>query len=313
MTIALLMQRCSASVATKSAVIGLQRYSEISQNACSATLLISLNSTALASGDPPFKCLGNLKKSPSCLLSQVWSAISESFQVTMPPRAKRAPAWSNGELLDLISVWGEEAVQSQLRSSCRNYDTCGQISRAMLERGHDWDALQCRVKVKELWSAYCKAREVKCRSGAAPTTCHFYKELDAILGGDPTTNPRTMMDTSEREGGRRKLRVRVLGWGKTPRSPWRHAARSSSQARRKVTSCSSWYLVEDKQRSGFPVSGFYFQDGNFSREEGGLGLHACLDVFIGRSTAVLVLVWLTRPRHCATRGGGTIARHRQTA
>ncbi|XP_074923474.1 uncharacterized protein LOC142047005 [Chelonoidis abingdonii] len=95
---------------------------------------------------------------------------------------------------------GEEAVQSQLRSSHRNYNTYGQVSRAMQERGHDREALQCQVKVKELQSAYCKAREGNRRSGAAPMTCRFYKELDAILGGDPTANPRTMMDTSERGG-----------------------------------------------------------------------------------------------------------------
>ncbi|XP_050817487.1 zinc finger and SCAN domain-containing protein 29-like [Gopherus flavomarginatus] len=115
----------------------------------------------------------------------------------MPPRPKRAPAWNTCELQDLVSVWGEEAVQSQLCSSRRNYDTYGQISKSMLERGHEWDVVQCRVKVKELWSAYCKAREGNRCSGAAPTTCHFYKELDAILGGDPTANPRTMMDSSE--------------------------------------------------------------------------------------------------------------------
>ncbi|XP_050795438.1 zinc finger and SCAN domain-containing protein 20-like [Gopherus flavomarginatus] len=62
--------------------------------------------------------------------------------------------------------------------------------------------VQCRVTVKELRSAYCKAREGNRRSGAAPTTCRFYKELDAILGGDPTANPMTTMDSSEwREEG----------------------------------------------------------------------------------------------------------------
>ncbi|XP_050799793.1 uncharacterized protein LOC127046616 [Gopherus flavomarginatus] len=70
----------------------------------------------------------------------------------------------------------------------------------MLERGHDRDTMQCRIKVKELRNAYCKAREGNRHSGAAPMTCRFYKELDAILGGDPTTNPRTTMDTSERGG-----------------------------------------------------------------------------------------------------------------
>ncbi|XP_065432142.1 zinc finger and SCAN domain-containing protein 29-like [Chrysemys picta bellii] len=119
----------------------------------------------------------------------------------MPPGAKRAPAWSNGELLDLISVWGEEAVQSQLRSSRRNYDTFGKVSKDMMERGHDRDALQCRIKVKELRSAYRKARDANGCSGAPPATCRFYKELDAILGVNPTSTPSTTMDTSEPVGG----------------------------------------------------------------------------------------------------------------
>ncbi|XP_074819193.1 uncharacterized protein LOC141993546 [Natator depressus] len=67
----------------------------------------------------------------------------------------------------------------------------------MLERGHDWDAQQCRVKVKELRNAYHKARETNSRSGSAPATCRFYKELDAILEADPTSTPSTTMDTSE--------------------------------------------------------------------------------------------------------------------
>ncbi|XP_050807507.1 zinc finger and SCAN domain-containing protein 20-like [Gopherus flavomarginatus] len=115
----------------------------------------------------------------------------------MPPRTKRAPAWTNTELQDLISVWGEEAVQAQLRSRRRNYDTYGQISQSLMRRGHERDALQCRVKIKELRSAYCKAREGNRRSGAAPTTCRFYQELDAILGCDPTANPRSTMESSE--------------------------------------------------------------------------------------------------------------------
>ncbi|EMP23992.1 Zinc finger and SCAN domain-containing protein 29 [Chelonia mydas] len=130
-------------------------------------------------------------------LSQAWSALSESFQVTTPPHARLSPVWGNGEVQDLSSVCGEEAVQSQLRSSRMNYDTFGQISRDMMERGHDWDALQCRVKVKVLRNAYCKAREANHHSGAAPTTCRFYKELDTILGGDPISIPSTTMATSE--------------------------------------------------------------------------------------------------------------------
>ncbi|XP_074801730.1 uncharacterized protein LOC141982993 [Natator depressus] len=66
-----------------------------------------------------------------------------------------------------------------------------------MERGHDRDALQCRVKGKELQNAYCKARKANSRSSAAPATCRFYKELDAILWSDPTSTPSTTMDTLE--------------------------------------------------------------------------------------------------------------------
>ncbi|EMP39353.1 hypothetical protein UY3_03405 [Chelonia mydas] len=115
----------------------------------------------------------------------------------MPPCTRQAPVWRKGEVLDLISVWGEEAVQSQLCCSRRNYNTFGQISSDMMERGNDREAQQCRVKVKELRNAYCKARAANSHSSAAPVTCHFYKKLNMILEGRPISTLSTTMDTSE--------------------------------------------------------------------------------------------------------------------
>ncbi|EMP38071.1 5'-nucleotidase domain-containing protein 1 [Chelonia mydas] len=112
------------------------------------------------------------------------------------PCTKRSPTWSNAELLDLISIWGEEAAQSQLCSSHRNYDTYGQMSRCMIERGYDWDTPQCRVKVKELQNTYHKAREANRHSSAAPISCWFYQELDPILGSNHTSTAKTTVDTS---------------------------------------------------------------------------------------------------------------------
>ncbi|EMP28851.1 Sodium bicarbonate transporter-like protein 11 [Chelonia mydas] len=154
----------------------------------------------------------------------------------MPPCARRSPVWSNDELLDFISLWREEAVLSQLRSSHRNYDTFRQISRDMTERSHDQDTLQYRIKVKELRNAYCKAREANRRSGAAPTTCLFYKELDAKLGGDPTSTPKTTMDTSEPSSTRQvKEESGSEGAPVEEDTPeFLDAASSCSQARRKV-------------------------------------------------------------------------------
>ncbi|KAM9125526.1 uncharacterized protein ACDP82_012851 [Pangshura tecta] len=177
----------------------------------------------------------------------------------MPPRGKRAPAWNNGELLDLISVFGEEAVQSQLLSSHRNYDTYGQISKAMLERGYDWDALQCRVKVKELRSACCKAREGNRRSGAAPTTCRFYKELDAIYGGDPTVNPRTTMDSSEQgeerevEGGM-ETDSEAAGVGGDPTESQEACSQELFSSQEEASQSQHLELGEEESQEQVPVS-----------------------------------------------------------
>ncbi|XP_050802541.1 zinc finger and SCAN domain-containing protein 20-like isoform X2 [Gopherus flavomarginatus] len=194
---ALVMQHWSSSVDTNSAFVGLQgirMYPSIPfQPLCSSF------HTPLpwAQVTRPLNALGILKI--LFLFAQPGVECNQSINqsVTMPPHPKQAPAWNTSELQGLISVWGEEAVQSQLHSSRRNYDTYGQISKSLLLRGQERDALQYRVKVKELRSAYCKAREGNRRSGAAPTTCRFYKELDAILGCDPTANPRSTMESSE--------------------------------------------------------------------------------------------------------------------
>uniref|UniRef100_A0A8C8S9K6 Myb/SANT-like DNA-binding domain-containing protein n=1 Tax=Pelusios castaneus TaxID=367368 RepID=A0A8C8S9K6_9SAUR len=111
-------------------------------------------------------------------------------------RGRRAPLWSTAEVLDLISILGESAVQAQLRSSRRNFDTYGIISRAMSERGYDRDTVQCRSKVKELRITYHRAKEANRRSGSAPATCRYYEEIEAILSGDPTTTAKSPVDTS---------------------------------------------------------------------------------------------------------------------
>ncbi|XP_053882092.1 pepsin A-like [Malaclemys terrapin pileata] len=72
---------------------------------------------------------------------------------------KRAPAWTDREVLDLIAVWGEESVLSELRSKRRNAKIYEKISKDMSERGYSRDATQCRVKIKELRQGYQKTKE----------------------------------------------------------------------------------------------------------------------------------------------------------
>ncbi|XP_053885309.1 uncharacterized protein LOC128837794 [Malaclemys terrapin pileata] len=108
---------------------------------------------------------------------------------------KRAPAWTVREVLDLIAVWGEDSVLAELRSKRRNAKTFEKISKGMMERGHNRDSEQCRVKVKELRQAYQKTKEANGRSGSEPWTCRFYAELHAILGGAATTTPPVIVDS----------------------------------------------------------------------------------------------------------------------
>ncbi|EMP34784.1 Zinc finger and SCAN domain-containing protein 29 [Chelonia mydas] len=110
---------------------------------------------------------------------------------------KRAPAWTERDVLDLIAVWGEESVLSELRSKRRNAKTFQKISEAMRDRGYSRDATQCRVKLKALRQAYQKTKESNGCSGTESQTCRFYAELRAILGGAATTTPPLSVDSDD--------------------------------------------------------------------------------------------------------------------
>ncbi|KAM9169376.1 uncharacterized protein ACDP82_007281 [Pangshura tecta] len=122
---------------------------------------------------------------------------SSSAQVTMqsPENQKRAPAWTAREVLDLITIWGEDSVLTELRSKRRNEKVFERISKAMMDKGHSRDSVQCRVKIKELRQAYQKTKEANGRSSAGPKTCCFYAELHAILGGCATSSPPRSLDS----------------------------------------------------------------------------------------------------------------------
>ncbi|XP_065443660.1 uncharacterized protein LOC135982172 [Chrysemys picta bellii] len=108
---------------------------------------------------------------------------------------KRAPTWTIWEVLDLIVIWGEDSVLAELHSKRRNAKTFEKISKGMMERGHNRDSDQCRLKVKELRQAYQKTKEANDRSGSELQTCCFCAELHAILGGAATTTPPLTVDS----------------------------------------------------------------------------------------------------------------------
>ncbi|XP_065442086.1 uncharacterized protein LOC135981788 [Chrysemys picta bellii] len=110
---------------------------------------------------------------------------------------KRAPAWTDREVLDLIAVWGDESVLSELRSKRRNAKIYEKISKDMAERGYSRDATQCRVKIKELRQGYQKTKEANGRSGSHPQISRFYEALHSILGAAATTTPPVTVDSED--------------------------------------------------------------------------------------------------------------------
>lgn len=53
------------------------------------------------------------------------------------------------------------------------------------------------MKARELWLAYRKVTEANSQCGAKPQTCCSYKDLYAVLGGDPPP-PHTARATYEK-------------------------------------------------------------------------------------------------------------------
>ncbi|EMP27299.1 hypothetical protein UY3_15607 [Chelonia mydas] len=76
------------------------------------------------------------------------------------------------------------------------FNSNGQISHGLLEKGYKQDTQQCHAKMKELRQVYKMAKKANCRFCAALETCYFYKRQDAILHSDPTSTPKSLVDTS---------------------------------------------------------------------------------------------------------------------
>ncbi|EMP34242.1 hypothetical protein UY3_08595 [Chelonia mydas] len=119
------------------------------------------------------------------LVCSAWTPHIPSSQLTrVAPCSKRSPTWSTSELLDMLALWGEKVVQSQLHPTVGTLIPT--VRFLMLDKGYEVDTHQCCAKIKDLRQAYQNTREANRCSGAAPKTCRFYKELDPIVGGDPT-------------------------------------------------------------------------------------------------------------------------------
>ncbi|XP_074858326.1 uncharacterized protein LOC142017411 [Carettochelys insculpta] len=85
-------------------------------------------------------------------------------------------------------------------SKRQNADAFAWLAEGLAARGHPARTPdRVRSKVKELRQGYARARDAAGRSGAAPVTCPFYRELRDILGPRHTSSPPATLDTLAEE------------------------------------------------------------------------------------------------------------------
>ncbi|KAL2080720.1 hypothetical protein ACEWY4_024513 [Coilia grayii] len=105
--------------------------------------------------------------------------------------------WSAEETKLLISVFGEQETQKKLGGLYRNKNVYLDISKKLAEHGYSKTMVQCRTKIKNLKTAYKKAKDNNQRSGRNRATCPFYEDLNIILGDHPTSQPIAVMDSAD--------------------------------------------------------------------------------------------------------------------
>ncbi|XP_042308036.1 uncharacterized protein LOC121922536 isoform X2 [Sceloporus undulatus] len=108
--------------------------------------------------------------------------MAEAFDLR-PKKGVRGVSWTRQETLDLISIWGEERVQQQLKESHRNIDIFENIARQMRKRAHRRTAEECRTKSKSLRQKYHNAR-----SGNGAAAMPYFEELHSIFQKDATVH-----------------------------------------------------------------------------------------------------------------------------
>lgn len=97
--------------------------------------------------------------------------------------------FSNAETKSLLAIWADASIQRKLEESYRNRAVYEEIAQRLRAEGYDRSWLQCQRKIKNLKTAYRKAKDHNSKSGRNRAMCSFYDELDAILADRPSFCP----------------------------------------------------------------------------------------------------------------------------
>ncbi|XP_014773862.1 uncharacterized protein LOC106871749 isoform X2 [Octopus bimaculoides] len=105
---------------------------------------------------------------------------------------QRGVNWSDNETLNLIDIWGNEEIQTDLENSIRNWHVYEYIRLKLSERGIQRSVVQVKERMKTLKKIYKRGYDYNSKSGRK--TCRFFDKLDEVLGNRPPSIPMMLLD-----------------------------------------------------------------------------------------------------------------------
>ncbi|CAN9497641.1 unnamed protein product [Ophioblennius macclurei] len=113
----------------------------------------------------------------------------------MQANPTRGFLWSDVETRTLLTIWGEQDIQTALDGNFRNSFVYRDVSRRLGAMGFERTPEQCRVRIKSLKRQYLLAKEGNLRNnGQYHKICKFYDIMERILTGPAGLDPRELME-----------------------------------------------------------------------------------------------------------------------
>lgn len=112
--------------------------------------------------------------------------------------AKKGVNWTDAETRTFLELITEKNILSIIDGKKhRHIEIFQMLVPEMQEKNYAKTAEQMKLKLKKLKATYFKCKRDNNVSGAAPSTCPFYNELDLLYGSRPSILASSSSNSSE--------------------------------------------------------------------------------------------------------------------